>query len=99
MVNISQNQIITTAIARPHHIPESFSDWVALTITKLLRLVADTFFAHRYGNRAVVLETIAAVPGMVAGALQHLKAIRRMQSDNGWIRQLLDEAENERMHL
>lgn len=84
---------------RLHHNPVDFSDRVALTLTKILRFFADTFFAHRYGNRAVVLETVAAVPGMVAGALQHLKAIRRMQSDNGWIRQLLDEAENERMHL
>ena len=44
-------------------------------------------------------ETIAAVPGMVGGALQHLRALRLMQSDNGWIKTLLDEAENERMHL
>lgn len=84
---------------RPHHVPKDLSDRIALAITKVLRFFADTFFARRYGHRAVVLETVAAVPGMVAGALQHLKAIRRMQSDNGWIRQLLDEAENERMHL
>ncbi|MBC7696950.1 MAG: alternative oxidase [Bacteroidia bacterium] len=94
-----QSNEITQPSARPHHEPEDFSDRVALTITKALRFFADTFFAHRYGNRAVVLETVAAVPGMVAGALQHLKALRRMQSDHGWIRQLLDEAENERMHL
>ena len=36
---------------------------------------------------------------MVAGTLQHLRALRRMESDNGWVRVLLDEAENERMHL
>lgn len=84
---------------RPHHVPEDFSDRVALFLTKVLRFFADTFFAHRYGHRAVVLETVAAVPGMVAGALQHLRALRRMQSDHGWIRKLLDEAENERMHL
>ena len=64
-----------------------------------MRFFADTFFAHRYGHRAVVLETVAAVPGMVAGSLQHLRALRRMESDHGWIRTLLDEAENERMHL
>jgi len=46
-----------------------------------------------------VLETVAAVPGMVGGALQHLRALRRMESDRGWIRTLLEEAENERMHL
>jgi ubiquinol oxidase len=36
---------------------------------------------------------------MVAGALLHLKSLRSMQPDNGWIKTLLDEAENERMHL
>jgi ubiquinol oxidase len=35
----------------------------------------------------------------VGGTLQHLRALRLMQSDRGWIRVLLDEAENERMHL
>jgi ubiquinol oxidase len=64
-----------------------------------MRFFADTFFAKRYGHRAVVLETVAAVPGMVGGALQHLRALRRMESDRGWIRVLLDEADNERMHL
>ena len=82
-----------------HHIPQDFSDRVALAITKFARFFADTFFAGRYGHRAVVLETIAAVPGMVGGALQHLRSLRRMESDHGWISTLLDEAENERMHL
>src|SRR5688572_10124132 len=82
-----------------HHVPVDFSDRVALAITKLARAVADTFFAGRYGHRAVVLETIAAVPGMVGGALQHLHSLRRMEGDRGWIRTLLDESENERMHL
>ena len=84
---------------RRHHSPQDFSDRVALWITKLARFVADTFFKGRYGHRAVVLETIAAVPGMVGGALQHLRSLRRMESDHGWISTLLDEAENERMHL
>lgn len=82
-----------------HHIPVDFSDRVALAFTKALRFFADTFFARRYGHRAVVLETVAAVPGMVGGALQHLRALRRLESDRGWIRTLLDEAENERIHL
>ena len=46
-----------------------------------------------------MLETVAAVPGMVGATLQHLKALRRMRGDGGWIRILMDEAENERMHL
>ena len=75
------------------------SDRVALAITKFLRFIADTFFKKKYGHRAVVLETVAAVPGMVAGMLIHLKSLRTMKADRGWIKILLEEAENERMHL
>lgn len=82
-----------------HQNPVGFSDNFAYGFTKAMRFFADTFFSGRYGHRAVVLETIAGVPGMVGGTLQHLHSLRRMQSDNGWIRTLLDEAENERMHL
>jgi ubiquinol oxidase len=82
-----------------HHDVRGLSDKIAYAFTKFLRFFADVFFAKRYGHRAVVLETVAAVPGMVAGALQHLRALRRMESDRGWIRTLLEEAENERMHL
>jgi len=82
-----------------HHRPVDISDRVALGFTKLLRFCADTFFAKRYGHRAIVLETVAAVPGMVGATLTHLKSLRRMEDDNGWIRTLMEEAENERMHL
>ena len=75
------------------------SDRLALLITKVLRFSADLFFRKRYGHRAVVLETIAAVPGMVGGLCQHLRSLRNMSDDNGWIKILLDEAANERMHL
>jgi ubiquinol oxidase len=82
-----------------HHKPVGFSDSFAFGFTKLLRFCADTFFAKRYGHRAIVLETVAAVPGMVGATLNHLKCLRRMKDDNGWIRTLMEEAENERMHL
>jgi ubiquinol oxidase len=82
-----------------HVVPQSGSDRVAFAFVKLLRFCADRFFAKRYGHRAVVLETVAAVPGMVGGLWQHLSALRTMRDDVGWIRTLLDEAENERMHL
>ena len=82
-----------------HHVPRGISDRVALGFAKVLRFCADTFFAKRYGHRAIVLETVAAVPGMVGATLNHLKCLRRMSDDRGWIRTLLDEAENERMHL
>jgi ubiquinol oxidase len=82
-----------------HTPPKDFRDRIALRTVKIMRFFADSFFAKRYGHRAVVLETVAAVPGMVGGLLQHLKAIRHIRDDQGWIRELLDEAENERMHL
>ena len=82
-----------------HHRAQGGSDRVALAATKLLRFFADTFFAKRYGHRAIVLETVAAVPGMVGATLTHLRCLRRMDSDRGWIRTLMEEAENERMHL
>jgi len=31
--------------------------------------------------------------------LRHLASLRRVQRDHGWIHTLLEEAENERMHL
>jgi ubiquinol oxidase len=75
-------------------------DIVARSMTKFFRLIADTFFAKRYGHRAVVLETVAGVPGMVAGMLLHFASLRKMKTGYGAdIRELLAEAENERMHL
>ncbi|GAA4772182.1 alternative oxidase [Stakelama sediminis] len=82
-----------------HHAPRDMRDRIALGFTKTLRFCADTFFAKRYGHRAIVLETVAAVPGMVGATINHLKCLRRMCDDKGWIRTLMEEAENERMHL
>ena len=79
---------------------DKFSDFFALSMTKFFRLIADTFFAKRYGHRAVVLETVAGVPGMVAGVWMHFKSLRAMKAGYGeQIREMLAEAENERMHL
>ena len=69
-------------------------------MTRFFRFIADTFFVNRYGHRAVVLETVAGVPGMVAGVLMHFKSLRSMKTGYGEnIREMLAEAENERMHL
>jgi len=89
----SSEEIIT------HRPRKCLADFVAYAFIKFLRFFADLFFAQRYGHRAVVLETVAGVPGMVGGMLQHLKSLRRCKDDAGWIKTLLDEAENERMHL
>ena len=76
------------------------SDTFAMSMTRFFKFIADRFFAKRYGHRAVVLETIAGVPGMVAGMLMHFKSLRAMKTGYGeHIREMLAEAENERMHL
>lgn len=82
-----------------HYTPCNFGDRFAYGFVRLLRFFADLFFAKRYGHRAIVLETVAAVPGMVGATLTHLRCLRRIEDDRGWIRTLMDEAENERMHL
>jgi ubiquinol oxidase len=100
------NSLITPFVETPadveldaHHALRDGSDRLAYGITRALRFLADTFFAKRYGNRAIVLETVAAVPGLVGAALIHLRCLRWMKHDHGWIRALMEEAENERMHL
>lgn len=82
-----------------HREPSDLADRFALCVTRLLRFLADTLFAKRYGHRAIVLETVAAVPGMVGAMATHLQCLRRLVDDDGWIHKLMEEAENERMHL
>ncbi|XP_073101398.1 ubiquinol oxidase 1a, mitochondrial [Elaeis guineensis] len=84
---------------KKHHVPTTFLDKVAYWTVKTLRFPTDIFFQRRYGCRAMMLETVAAVPGMVGGMLLHLRSLRRFEHSGGWIRALLEEAENERMHL
>lgn len=90
-----------------HHAPKKFSDKYAYYTVQFLRWCFDkvTFYdknnmnEKKYLTRAIFLETIAAVPGMIAGMHRHMKALRTLQPDGGWIHHLLEEAENERMHL
>lgn len=87
------------SIAVAHRRPRGVGDRLAYAFTKAMRFCADAFFTDRHGHRAIVIETVAAVPGMVGATLTHLRCLRRMTDDDGWIRVLMEEAENERMHL
>lgn len=82
-----------------HHVPKTFLDKFAFRTVKILRIPTDIFFQRRYGCRAMMLETVAAVPGMVGGMLLHLRSLRKFEHSGGWIKALIEEAENERMHL
>ncbi|MGH6624099.1 MAG: alternative oxidase, partial [Burkholderiaceae bacterium] len=82
-----------------HFSPREWGDRLALGLCKVLRFLADALFRSRYLHRAVVLETVAAVPGMVGATLQHLRSLRVMRGRADMVKALMDEAENERMHL
>ncbi|KAH7434439.1 hypothetical protein KP509_06G018000 [Ceratopteris richardii] len=82
-----------------HHATTTLIDKIAFRTVKYLRVPVDLFFQKRYGCRAMMLETVAAVPGMVGGMFLHLRSLRKFEHSGGWIKALLEEAENERMHL
>ena len=82
-----------------HREPQGIRDGIAWSFTKIMRFFADLFFQKRHSHRAIVIETVAAVPGMVGATLTHLRCVRLLIDDQGWIRTLMEEAENERMHL
>lgn len=60
---------------------------------------ASNMTERKWLVRFLFLESVAGVPGMVAGSVRHLHSLRRLKRDNGWIETLLEEAYNERMHL
>ncbi|KAB8239531.1 alternative oxidase [Aspergillus alliaceus] len=108
----SKDQILSVQIA--HRNAKDWPDKLALGTVRFLRWGMDliTGYHHKpavsrqykmteekWITRFIFLESVAGVPGMVAGMLRHLKSIRRMKRDHGWIETLLEEAYNERMHL
>lgn len=92
MLNIDKSDLTR------HHAPHTLSDWIAYRLVAMLRVTAR-LFRRRYRHRTIVMETIAAVPGMVSATLLHLRCLRRMSDDRGWIRTLMNEAETQRVHL
>jgi len=90
-----------------HREPKGTLDKLAHYTVQMIRFNFDTVSGFKFGKlnenkwltRVIFLETIAGVPGSIAATLRHLSSLRRLKRDNGWIHTLLEEAENERMHL
>ncbi|KAK1932331.1 Alternative oxidase [Phytophthora citrophthora] len=92
-----------------HHPVVKMHERVAFLAIKTLRTGFDIISGYRgpggamtekdWLNRCLFLESVAGVPGMVGGMLRHLRSLRLLKRDYGWIHTLLEEAENERMHL
>lgn len=94
-------------IEATHVPPVTFSDKTALFAVRCVRLVFDTATLWNFGSvtknkilyRAIFLETIAAIPGMVAAIIRHFRSLRNMSRDGGMLNMFIEEANNERMHL
>ena len=90
-----------------HYQPKTLGDTLAYYAMRILRTSFDKFSGYKPGQmnestyirRCIFLETIAGVPGFIGGILRHLNSLRGLRHDGGWIHHLLEEAENERMHL
>ncbi|KAJ6096920.1 hypothetical protein N7486_007666 [Penicillium sp. IBT 16267x] len=109
----TKEQIV--AVEPAHRKPDTWQDRITLQKVRFLRwgmdfatgyrspgsttIPEDKMTEEKWLRRFIFLESVAGVPGMVAGMLRHLKSLRQMRRDNGWIETLLEEAYNERMHL
>lgn len=90
-----------------HRNPNGILDHLAYNTIQLIRFNFDWMSGYSWRvltediwlTRIIFLETIAGVPGSVAGTLRHLRSLRNLKRDHGWIHTLYEEAENERMHL
>ncbi|KAG6408300.1 hypothetical protein SASPL_131305 [Salvia splendens] len=89
----------TSIDVKKHHEAKTVMDKFAYGTVQALKYPTRLFFQRRHICHAMLLETVAAVPGMVGGMMLHLKSLRRFEQSGGWIKALLEEAENERMHL
>lgn len=90
-----------------HEEPKTLLDKMAFSAVKVVRKSFDgitgwnneKFTQEQILQRVIFLETVAAVPGMVAAIARHFKSLRRMERDGGLLHLFLEEANNERMHL
>jgi len=101
----------TENVSINHRDPRGFVDRAAYSVVSVMRLSFDIMSGYKLQrkldtldersvlNRCIFLETVAGVPGFAAGMIRHLQSLRQMERDHGWIHTLIEEAENERMHL
>ncbi len=103
----SDAEINERLATQPRHKPENLADRLSLgflrfcyaTFNTITRYQAADPSADAVAFRLIFLESVAGVPGMVAAQHRHFRSLRHLSRDYGWIHTLLEEAENERMHL
>jgi threonyl-tRNA synthetase len=95
------------AVRPTHRPPKELHEKLAHAAIQVIRLGFDYGSGYAFGKltesklvrRVIFLETVAGIPGMVGASLRHLRSLRRIKRDMGWISTLLQEAENERRHM
>lgn len=101
----SEQEVNTVEVT--HQETKTKVDKIAYGCVQFLRIAFDIVSLYKVGkmtenkwlNRIIMLETVAGVPGMIAAMARHFDSLRKLTRDHGWIHTLLEEAENERMHL
>lgn len=94
------------AVQMLHKPPVDALQKTAYFAVRAIRALFDVASGYAFGKvserkllrRFLFLETTAGIPGTVAATLRHLRSLRRVKRDHGWIPGLLEESENERMH-
>jgi ubiquinol oxidase len=89
------------------HKPKTVSDHIMATIMKTMYHSFNFITGYKEVDpspksiewRLIILESVAGVPGFVGAGFRHFHSLRTLQRDHGMIFTLLEEAENERMHL
>lgn len=95
------------ATADIKHVPQTRADAVVQGLVRTLYHSFNFVTGYKADNptvssiqyRLIILESFAGVPGFIGAAFRHFRSLRMLERDHGFIFSLLEEAENERMHL
>ena len=72
-----------TGYSHPTEEAKKAGSWLGLS--KMKSWIGQSPMTERkWLIRFLFLESIAGVPGMVAGSVRHLHSLRRLKRDNGW---------------
>jgi hypothetical protein len=80
-----------------HKKPSGVKEWFTHRMVLLARTGMDLVSGYdpnkmderAWLNRCIFLETVAGVPGIVGGMSRHLRSLRTLERDHGWIHHLL----------
>jgi len=103
----SEEEIEARLATQPRHKPVHLTEKLAHGFLQFAYNAFNTITGYQAADpsadsvafRLLFLESVAGVPGMVAAQHRHFASLRNLERDYGWIHTLLEEAENERMHL